>query len=94
MHTPGPWDVQPAHQDGALFIIGSNLGGLVGAAHGWPTEIESGDYTRIEANARLIAAAPELLDTVRGLLKDHLVYHNTPEHAAARALLRKIEGAA
>ena len=55
-HTKEPWEVQPSHEDGALFIIGSNLGGLVGAAHGWPTEIESGDYSRIEANARRIVS--------------------------------------
>ena len=60
-HTKEPWEVQPSHEDSALFIIGSNLGGLVGAAHGWPSEIESGNHSRIEANARRIVACVNAL---------------------------------
>ena len=56
-HTPEPWAVQPIVEDGAQFIIGCNLGGLVGAALSWPTEIDSGDFSRVEANARRIVAA-------------------------------------
>lgn len=42
---------------------------------------------------RMRASAPELAEAVRGLLKLHEAHHNSVEHAAARALLRKIEGA-
>lgn len=53
-HTKEPWEVLPGVEDGAILIVGSNLGGLVAAAHSWPTEIDSGDTGRIEANARRI----------------------------------------
>ncbi|MDR3502908.1 MAG: hypothetical protein P4L79_10020 [Legionella sp.] len=76
--TPGPWEVQPIEEDGfekgSAFIIAANLGGLVGAAHAWPTEIDSGDWSRVKANATLIAAArtaiPALLDEREELLKE------------------------
>lgn len=55
-HTKEPLEVQPYVEHGSVFIIASNLGGLVAAAHSWPTEIETGDTTRVEANAaRLVA---------------------------------------
>lgn len=46
------------------------------------------------ANARLIAAAPELYEALHSLeryLRD-TPHHNAPEAAAARAVLRKVEG--
>lgn len=52
--TPGPWECQPTEVQGPDFgviIIAGNLGGLVGAALPWPTEIERKDYARVEANA-------------------------------------------
>lgn len=67
-HTPGPWLCQPTNIDGpdyGVCIVADNLGGLVGAALPWATEIDSGDMARVEANARLIAAAPELLEALR-----------------------------
>lgn len=36
----------------------------------------------------------QLLDTIETLLKKHEAHHNSIEHAAARALLRKIRGEA
>ena len=47
-----------------------------------------------EADAKAMAASKELLETVETLLKKHEAYHNSIEHAAARALLRKIREAA
>lgn len=72
-HTPGPWQVQAMefsadHPDyGVAYVIGENLGGLVGAALPWPTELDNGAFSRVEANARLIAAAPEMLEALRKL---------------------------
>lgn len=43
------------------------------------------------ANARLIAAAPDLADIVRELLAVHIAHHNLPEHARAREILRGLE---
>lgn len=53
-HTKEPWEVQPYVEYGAVYIVGSDLGGLVAGAHSWPTEIDSGDTARVEANARRI----------------------------------------
>ena len=43
-------------------------------------------------NARLIAAAPDLLATVRELLALHIAHHNAIEHAAARKVIAKATG--
>jgi hypothetical protein len=45
-----------------------------------------------EADAHLIAAAPDLLDALETLLETHIAHHNLPEHAAARAVIRKARG--
>lgn len=70
--TSGPYTVQPVVLDGDdrgyVYIIGANLGGLVGAAHAWPTEIDSGDFSRVEANGRMLAASWELYEAVQNLL--------------------------
>jgi hypothetical protein len=67
--TPGPWTAQPVIREGeeigCAFIVG---GGLVGAAHAWPTEIDSGDFSRVEANAKLIAAAPDMAEAIQPLI--------------------------
>lgn len=71
-HTPGPWEWQSEYdieaypeEAGRLYVVGSNLGGLVGVALPWATEIDSRDFKRVEANARLIAAAPDLLEALK-----------------------------
>lgn len=59
-HTPAPWkkgtggDVLFTHPNGKLYIIANAFSGIKGNA----TEEQ-------EANARLIAAAPELLEVLR-----------------------------
>jgi hypothetical protein len=60
-HTPGPWTFQYADESGECFIIAGNLGGMVGAALPWPTEIDAMDFRRVIANARLMSASPDLL---------------------------------
>lgn len=100
-HTPGPWEVQPVAEDGKergqAFIVGANLGGLVGVALPWPTEYDTGDFSRVLANARLIAAAPDLLEALKKLLRDEAVLDDDdPQLGAsrvqARAAIAKAEG--
>jgi hypothetical protein len=67
MHTPGPWGFQYTDESGECFVIAKNLGGMVGAALPWPSEIEARDFRRVVANARLIAAAPDLLAALMDL---------------------------
>jgi len=64
-YTAGPWLCQSPEDDGSITIIGDNLGGLVGAAHCWPTEVDTGGSDRVRANARLIAAGPTMADYIR-----------------------------
>lgn len=69
--TPGPWDVLPQKNDSGA--IRPDI---------FPWQIESADwvicevygdvpYLNHEANARLIAAAPELYAALEGLLNAH-----------------------
>jgi hypothetical protein len=84
--------VETEGPDFGVPIIGDNLGGLVGYALPWPTEIESGDYSCVIANARLIAAAPELLQLVRDALEiinDQMPGEFPAFEADARAALTK-----
>ena len=58
-HTPGPWYVE---QDGDAWKINSDECGIA-LVHD-PIAIELDRADEIEANARLIAAAPELLEAL------------------------------
>lgn len=88
-HTKGPWRVRenPRHNPdccdlsicGDIFIL---------------ADINGPQYSHQEANARLIAAAPEMLEALASLetyLRD-TPHHNAPEAAAARAVIRKATG--
>ena len=99
-HTPGPWTAQGVDDDGAVFIVADNLGGLVGAALPWPTELDGEDFSRVEANARLIAATPDLLAALEAMVDRYTALVNCgdcgnwnpeteSEVIAARAALTK-----
>lgn len=99
-HTPGPWCFQFTEENGECFVIANNLGGMVGAALPWPTEIEARDFRRVIANARLIAAAPDLFAALNGLIDRHSALvasgdcgfwdvENEDEMKAARAAILK-----
>lgn len=45
-----------------------------------------------EYNAQAHKHHDALVATVKALLEKHITYHNSIEHASARALLRQIEG--
>jgi len=91
-HTPGPWAVHPvkaqidAFPAGAVVPVCSLL---------WPTELRSEDET--EANAYLIAAAPDLLAALKLILASHDASCKGERCAIvgidlARAALAKAEG--
>lgn len=69
-HTPGPWHIQKSDHVGGLLI--KPIPGQVVA--------QCDKLIEMEANARLIAAAPELLEALDKLI-DWCVLH-TPEHPA------------
>lgn len=72
-HTPGPW----ANVEGAYFINARSAAGVVA-----DIRIAGGRITDEDrANARLIAAAPDLLDMCERLLG--FAHHYTHESALA-----------
>ena len=97
-HTPGPW---LTHKEGFSSIyIESRIGGgmLQEVASCGPTG-EGRDQQ--EANARLIAAAPELLEALKEvveILDEVLGFGTEPSHgniaAKARAVIAKATGRA
>jgi len=64
-HTPGPWAVNPFR---ATVDAGSEDGPLPISMMLWPTDKRSEAET--EANARLISAAPELLEALEDLIAE------------------------
>ena len=69
-HTPGPWEMGELvdhDQDGAIFVDGYQVAGPAGC------------YVDAEADARLIATAPELLEVVevaQGSLCGFICWHS------------------
>ncbi len=82
-HTPTPWEAQSidetGRERGAVSIIGSNFGGLVAAALPWPTELDDGDFRRVQANAEFIVRAVNAHDDMLAALQSILA--NTEESA-------------
>ncbi len=93
-HTPGPW-AMPDSGQGRISKVGANGGwdGLIATA-------DCGDYARSRdeglANARLIAAAPDLLEALRGALEHwpvpSSICKDRPAYEAARAAIAKATG--
>lgn len=95
-HTPGPWD----HVDHTVWAVDETgtvnrfsalvQGGYVCRAQGWSTADRTTE-DELLANARLIAAAPDLLealDAVRRVLPETLKQHDlfqAVEDAIAKA---------
>ena len=75
-HTPGPWQIKKWEEensaDGFVTVITDSRG------HGIVTFNQRGENSKVEANARLIAMAPELLEAARALL-DGLDSANHPD---------------
>ena len=74
--TPGPWIIDDDNGDlsiyvpsdrGLRYVISREIGGEIHQdANGKYT-----DYSTVDANARLIAASPELLEALIGMLSIH-----------------------
>lgn len=68
-HTPGPWKVFWGKRKRHMFIgIGTEAGEGVTDPH---FSLWRGDSEEAAANARLIAAAPDLLEALRALADAH-----------------------
>lgn len=87
-HTPGPWVLW--HRDNGAAYVSKMVNGV----HG---EIKADTLATLhtpecggdrEANARLIASAPDLLEAARMALYALTVHHNAGEHCADVCRLR------
>jgi hypothetical protein len=88
-HTPGPWFVQPS-----FLTIYAMSDGYVGLTCALASVLrDQPGVAAAKANARLIAAAPDLLAALDALLALHIAHHNNPAHVAARAAIAKARGA-
>lgn len=79
-HTPGPWDVREQDDEFRVHAPDSRSYGfrvemrIVDEVGGYSEQLEDGtwDNAQAKANARLIAAAPELLDALQ-MVRDYVV---------------------
>lgn len=97
--TPGPWVASPTGERMrdcysqpwavAQWIEGGRATDLVAGCFG----DTMGGSKAAEANARLMASAPELRDALRDILDDAWANETRP-YIAARALLARLDGGA
>lgn len=106
-HTPGPWEVREHWGDDDAFEVYPTRGGKQPPIGEWAALAEVPEYGQAgeaEANAYLIAAAPELLEALDGMLQVYgggKSFDGLPKHATelelidqARAAVAKAKGAA
>ena len=98
-HTPGPWKAAADKDDGGFVIMmGSRLEneGAFQAIHEliYVDNLFKGEkgYKEARANARLIAAAPDLLASLRELLAGAPYGSEAAVYQRARAAVLKAEG--
>ncbi|WP_336804043.1 hypothetical protein [Erwinia aphidicola] len=87
--TPGPWYV---HDNGVFYDIqthsGINIGNICASQHTFDDSAHNGLVAT--ANGHLIAAAPELLSALQGVIR--VADRETDEFIAARAAVAKALG--
>lgn len=91
-HTPGHWEARPwPREEGKFQIWGSHPGSKGSTFRAWVASVRAGELSdeTNEANARLIAAAPELLAALWKIAGD--TYDDNAEKIA-RAAIAKAEG--
>ena len=93
-HTKGPWEINKIGDMVSIMADpdSSNLDTFLGIAEVWSHDGER-SAGRVEANARLIAAAPELLSALMGCLPQLELGNGEAEHIkAAWAAINKATG--
>lgn len=90
-HTPGPWEIQSQGPTEQVYVIDNPRISFV-------CRMEEGTQEQKKVNARLIAAAPEMLESLRDTCRIIQGWeHATPMQIAnvadkARAAIAKAEG--
>jgi hypothetical protein len=85
-HTPGPWEFDESFPAGAFVTATS--GEIVA-----DTFFVAGDTDISTANARLIAAAPELLERLEELLEYNEILRGSAVYKRAQDAITKATGA-
>jgi hypothetical protein len=93
-HTPGKWKVKQwkreKAKDGFVTVVADSRG------HGLFQSTEYGESKKVEANAKLIASAPELLEALKAMTKlfeKRVPYpNNTQRYKQAIKAIAKAEG--
>lgn len=95
-HTPGPWTFDDKSGDAGGLVVWAANGDRVARVCWFGDQSETPWAT--EANARLIAAAPDLLRALRELCRTELFLGDHPQRLAAfdaaRAAVAKAAGSA
>jgi hypothetical protein len=97
-HTPGPWSIFDHHDATRINVRGPNEEFVADCADGFYSD-ETDDWVMADEslpNARLIAAAPDLLEALEAILaEDNPTLATMNERLeAARAAIRKAKGEA
>lgn len=93
-HTPGPWHVDPDPRPDMEW--NNHIYGADGMAVCFMAHSDGKDDERDEANARLIAAAPDLLSALEAVEQAYSNRHS-PQHRTAclmqaQAAIKKAKG--
>lgn len=102
-HTPGPWHLEEmGYNSSSYYIRGSSESGdRLTIGKGAVAHIPRSTVNPMEANARLIAAAPELLEALKAMLEAEYA-HEWEDYSSeeltvlekAHAAIAKAEGGA
>lgn len=87
-HTPGPWRINDQRKSGwmdnGVYISSpANIARIY--------KLEGGDK-QLFSNARLIAAAPEMLELLKAMRTNEAILHIGARYAEIDEILKKIEG--
>lgn len=82
--TPGPWDLDRCN--GRVFVVGSDGNSAIAKI--------LGNRPGANADAALIAAAPELLVALKGFFEEKYGYGLAPTYDELKELLARAEGGA
>lgn len=94
-HTPGPWRVfNHSWSDTSILADGFDHGICLLDINHATEESQEADEALMAANARLIAAAPELLDALKAAVSTIELEYGPNSCTAYRALITKAEGEA
>jgi hypothetical protein len=86
-HSIAPWKAAYSYSPAYVRDIKDAQGEIIAQV----CDLEKGT-DESGTNARIITAAPELLQLMEDLLVLHIAHHNHPTHAAARQLIQRIKG--